>query len=137
MNGPRHRVIPVVLALAAAVALPLAAHAAEDAPAAKPKSADVKVINRTEWEIHGLYLSSTDEKNWGPNQLGDDVIKKGESFTILGVPCDKYDVKIVDEDKDECVVAKVDICGDNQEWAITSADLLKCQVGTAAEKPKE
>ena len=25
--------------------------------------------------------------------------------------------------------------GDNQEWAITTADLLKCQVGTAAEKP--
>ena len=129
MNRLRHRVIPVVLALAVAVALPLAAHAEAK------RSADVKVTNRTEWEIHELYLSSTDEESWGPDQLGDEVIGKDESFTILGIPCDKYDIKIVDEDKDECIVAKVDICGDNQEWAITSADLLKCQVGTAAEKP--
>jgi len=127
MSHLRHRVIPVVLALAVAVAVPIAAHAAK-------KSADVKVTNRTEWEIHELYLSSTDEGSWGPDQLGDEVIGKDESFTILGIPCDDYDVKIVDEDGDECVVAKVDICGDNQEWAITTADLLKCQVGTAAEK---
>ena len=133
MRQPRHlnraRVLPVVLALAVAVALPLAAHAKAK------RSADVKVTNRTEWEIHELYLSSTDEDSWGPDQLGDEVIGKDESFTILGIPCDDYDVKIVDEDGDACIVAKVDICGDNQEWAITTADLLKCQVGTAAEKP--
>jgi len=130
MSCSRHRVIPAVLALATAVALPLAAHAA----AAEKKSADVKITNRTEWEIHELYLSSTDEQNWGPDQLGDEVIKKDESFTILGIPCDDYDVKIVDEDKDECIVPKVDICGENQKWEIGTADLLKCQVGTAAEK---
>jgi len=129
MSHSRHRVLPVVLALAVAVALPLGAETKAK------RSADVKVTNRTEWEIHELYLSSTDEDSWGPDQLGDEVIGKDESFTILGIPCDKYDIKIVDEDKDECIVAKVDICGDNQEWAITTADLLKCQVGTAAEKP--
>jgi hypothetical protein len=129
MNHPRHRVLPVVLALAAAVALPLAAHAA-----AEKQSADIKVTNRTEWEIHELYLSSSEDGNWGPDQLGDEVIKKDESYTLMGVPCDKYDIKIVDEDKDECVVPKVDICGQNQEWAITTADLLQCQAGTAASK---
>lgn len=132
MRQPRHlnraRVLPVVLAFVVAAALPIAVHAKAK------RSADVKVTNRTEWEIHELYLSSTDEESWGPDQLGDDVIGKDESFTVLGIPCDDYDVKIVDEDGDECVVAKVDICGDNQEWAITTADLLKCQVGTAAEK---
>ena len=128
MSHSRHRVLPVVLALAVAVALPLGAETKAK------RSADVKVTNRTEWEIHELYLSSTDEQNWGPDQLGDEVIKKDESFTILGIPCDDYDVKIVDEDGDACVVAKVDICGDNQEWAITTADLLQCQAGTAAEK---
>ena len=127
MSHPRHRVIPAVLAVVVAVAAPIAAHAAK-------KSADVKVTNRTEWEIHELYLSSSADGNWGPDQLGEDVIGKDESFTILGIPCDDYDVKIVDEDGDECIVAKVDICGDNQEWAITTADLLQCQAGTAAEK---
>jgi hypothetical protein len=120
-------VLPVLLAVAFAAALPFAAHAAAK------RAADVKVTNRTDWEIHELYLSSADDENWGPDQLADDVIKKGESFTLLGIPCDDYDVKIVDEEGDARIVAKVDICGDNQEWAITSGDLLQCQAGTAAE----
>jgi hypothetical protein len=116
------------LAAAIAVVLPLAAHAA------KKRTADVKIINQTDWEIHELYLSATGEKTWGPDQLGDDVIGKGESFTLADIPCDHYDVKIVDGDGDECIVAAVDICGKNEEWPITSADLLECQAGTAAEK---
>ncbi len=126
MSRSRRRVLPVLLAVVAAAALPLIAHAAAK------ESADVKITNRTDWEIHELYFSSVDDENWGPDQLDEDYIGKGESFTVLGIPCDDYDVKIVDEDGDACVVAKVDICGDNQEWAITTADLLKCQVGTAA-----
>jgi len=115
------------VASSAAAALPFAAHASAR------RMADVKVTNRTDWEIHELYLSSADDENWGPDQLGDDVIGKGESFTLLGIPCDDYDIKIVDEEGDACIVAAVDICGENQEWAITSGDLLKCQAGTAAE----
>jgi hypothetical protein len=121
------RVFPVLLAAAIAAVLPLAAHAAAT------RSADVKVVNRTDWEIHELYLSSSDDENWGPDQLGEEVIGKGESFTLLAIPCDDYDVKIVDEEGDACIVAAVDICGESQEWAITSGDLLKCQAGTAAE----
>ena len=128
MSHPRSRALPILLALAIAVTLPLAA------PARSKRAADVKVTNRTDWEIHELYLSSTDEKTWGPDQLGDDVIGKGESLVLEGIPCDDYDVKIVDEAGDECVVAAVDICGKDEQWTITSGDLLKCQAGTAAEK---
>ena len=121
------RVLPVLLAVAVAAVLPLVAHAGSK------RAADVKVTNRTDWEIHELYLSSADDENWGPDQLGEEVIGKGESFTLMGIPCDDYDIKIVDEEGDACIVAAVDICGDNQEWAITSGDLLQCQAGTAAE----
>ena len=128
MSHPSARALPILLALAVVVALPLAA------PARSKRAADVKVTNRTDWEIHELYLSSADDENWGPDQLADEVIKKGESFTLMGIPCDDYDVKIVDEEGDECVVAAVDICGKDEQWTITSGDLLKCQAGTAAEK---
>ena len=128
MKHALRRAVPYLLATAVAVSL---AVPAANAAAAKP--ADVKITNRTDWEIHELYLSSVDDESWGPDQLGDEVIGKDESFTLQGVPCDDYDVKIVDEEGDACIVAEVDICGTNHQWTITSGDLLQCQAGSAAE----
>jgi len=116
----------VLILLALVVVLPVAAQA-------RPKrAADVTITNRTDWEIHELYLSSADDENWGPDQLGEEVLGKGDSFTLQGIPCDDYDVRLVDEEGDECIVAAVDICGESQQWTITSGDLLQCQAGTAA-----
>jgi len=127
MRHSCRRLTPALLAIAVAALLPLAAQAAAK------RSANVKITNRTDWEIHQLFLSSTDDENWGPDQLGDEVIGVGESFTLQDVPCDLYDVKIVDEDEDSCVVPEVDICGQSQQWTITSGDLLQCEAGSAAE----
>ena len=91
------------------------------------RKATVKVINQSKWEIHHLYLSSTDEQEWGPDQLGEEVLGKGDSFTITDIPCDTYDVQVVDEDGDECVIEQVDLCKDNSYWKITDKDLLECE----------
>lgn len=61
------------------------------------------------------------------DQLGDHVIKNGGSLTLTGIPCDEYDVKLVDEDGDECIVEAVDVCGEDDEWLITDDDLLECE----------
>ena len=106
------------LALACLVALPGTAWAA---------NATVKVVNKSDWEIHQFYLSSSEDEDWGPDQLRDDVIGTGESFTLRNIPCDTYDVKLVDEAEDECVVEAVDICGESQSWVITNKILLGCQ----------
>lgn len=98
---------------------------ASDASAAK--KSDVTVNNESEWAINHFYLSPIDEEEWGPDQLGEHVIKNGGSFTLTDVPCDSYDVKLVDEDGDECIVAEVDICGSDDEWVITDEDLLECE----------
>ena len=45
-------------------------------------------------------------------------------------PCDDYDVKLVDEDGDSCVVGGVTLCADSDAWVITDEDLLACQVVT-------
>ena len=91
------------------------------------KKSDVTVVNKSAWEIHHLYLSAADQNEWGPDQLGEEVIGTGDSFKIMGVPCDQYDVRLVDEDGDECMVFDVDICGSNEKWEIESGDLLKCE----------
>ncbi|MBI2397748.1 MAG: hypothetical protein HYV17_08115 [Xanthomonadales bacterium] len=90
----------------------------------------VKIVNKSLWDIHHLYLSSVDDEEWGPDQLGDEVIGSGESFQLRGIPCDDYDVKIVDEDGDSCVVGGVSMCADNDAWVITDEDLLTCQAAT-------
>ena len=94
---------------------------------AAPKKATVKIINQSKWEIHHVFLSSVDDENWGEDQLEDDILAKGDTLTITGIPCDLYDVKVVDEDGDECIIEEVDMCGDNSYWKITDKDLLECE----------
>jgi len=88
----------------------------------------VTVRNNSLWEIHQMYLSSVDEEEWGPDQLGEQIIDaEGGGFKLSGVPCDSYDVRLVDEDGDECVVREVDLCAGSETWVITDEDLLTCQ----------
>lgn len=94
---------------------------------AAPKNATVKIINQSKWEIHHVYLSRTEDESWGPDQLEDQILAKGQTITITNIPCDLYDVKVVDEDGDECIIEEVDLCGNNSYWKITDKDLLECE----------
>lgn len=91
------------------------------------KKSNVTVQNDSEFAIHHFFLSSSEDDEWGPDQLGDHVVKTGGTFTLTSIPCDEYDVKLVDEDGDECVVEAVDVCGADDEWVITDEDLLDCE----------
>jgi len=115
------------LYLACAVAvLAIVATFATSTPASAA-GATVKIKNNSKWAIHHLYLSPTSEEKWGPDQLGEQVINKGETFTLKNIDPDKYDVKLVDEDGDECVVGGVPLAGGTEVWNITDKDLLACQ----------
>ena len=96
-------------------------------PALAGPKANVRVTNKSDYTIHHLFLSPVEEEQWGADQLRDDVIETDGSFTITGIPCDEYDVKVVDEDGDECIIEAVDICGGGQHWKITNEDLLECE----------
>lgn len=93
--------------------------------------AQVVIRNDSLWEIHNLFISATDEQEWGPDQLGEHVIEAGGgSFTLTGIPCGAYDVRLVDEDGDECVVGDVGLCAGKDAWVITDEDLLACQAAS-------
>ncbi len=112
-------------------ALLLATSAAAVEAKGRKSSATITIVNLSSWEIHEIYLSSVDRWDWGPDLLGPfDVIETGERFKIRDVRCDRYDVKVVDEDQDECVLGNVAICGGNDTWVITDDDLLTCQLLT-------
>jgi hypothetical protein len=100
------------------------------APAFAEFEATVVIQNDSQWSIHNLYLSDVDSEEWGPDQLGDEVIESGGGkFTLTDIPCDAYDVKLVDEDGDECVVNAIALCVDKGNWVITDEPLLACQNG--------
>lgn len=101
------------------------------APALAERNASkIIVVNKSAWAIHEMYLSPTSETEWGDDQLGKQTINTGEEFTLSGVPCGKWDVKVVDEDGDECVVENVGLCGDTDKWVISDKDLLACQAAS-------
>jgi hypothetical protein len=108
-------------AIALLVALTPAAEAAG-------RTATVTIHNKSDWRLDHFYLSPAEETNWGPDQLGNKVIGSGEKFMLTGIPCNTWDVKLVDEEGDECVVEGVDLCKDDAQWTITSKALLACQV---------
>src|SRR3954447_3859504 len=79
---------------------------------AEGKKATVKIVNKSDYDIHHMFLAPHGDDNWGPDQLGEHTItKKGGSFTLSSIPCETYDVQLVDEDGDKCEVESVDICG--------------------------
>ena len=94
---------------------------------ASDTDAQVNIVNNSSWDIHKLFISSVDTQEWGQDQLGDDAIASGNSYTLTGIPCDAYDVKIVDEDGDECVVNAVALCAGEADWTIEDDALLECQ----------
>lgn len=100
-------------------------------PAARGSTdSQVVIKNKSAWAIHELYFSPTDEREWGEDQLGKHTIKTGDSFTLTDIPCRAYDVRLVDEDGDECIVEDVGICSSDNTWTITDKDLIGCQTET-------
>jgi len=98
-------------------------------------SSDSKIVikNNSAWAIHQLFLSPTEEREWGEDQLGKHTVNTGDSFTLSGVPCRAYDVRLVDEDGDECIVEDVGICASSNTWVIDNEDLVGCQAATQSD----
>ena len=85
----------------------------------------VRIINDSNWQIHYLFLSFANDADWGPDQLGNDVLGYGDWIDLYDVPCGYYDLRLIDEDGDECIVYNRHIC--DETISIASNELLSCQ----------
>jgi hypothetical protein len=112
--------VVILIVLALVTTAPLAA-------LAPSRKASIKVINQSRWEIHHLFLALRTNREWGVDQLGEEVIHRGESFTLTDIECDLYDIRIVDEDGDECILEKQDLCGEASTWKLTNRGLRACK----------
>ena len=94
---------------------------------AVPANSFYAIQNSSSYDIHYVYMSSTRDSNWGPDQLNpSQILFAGQTVRFNGVPCDSYDLKLVDEDGDECIQNGVQIC-ENTTLIITQGDLLRCE----------
>jgi hypothetical protein len=90
----------------------------------------VTLANQSSYAIEHLFLSPQNQGSWGPDQLGADILASGQTVKFDGIDCDTYDLRLVDEDGDECVVPGVDLCLEDAQWELTDEALLSCQWGS-------
>lgn len=83
------------------------------------------ILNDSDWSIYHLYISPVDAEDWGPDLLDEDL-EPGHLIILTDIPCDKYDIMVVDEDGDECIIRDV-LCNHEATWIITNDELLECE----------
>lgn len=94
-------------------------------------AATVEFVNQSTWEIHEIYLSPSSQSSWGDDYLEADILEKGDSLTITDVEPGKWDVMVVDEDGDKCIIEGVRFSqSDKDRWVIKDKDLLACQTAS-------
>ena len=107
----------------AALCLVVAACAAEDDGGG---DSSLTIDNDSSFTLIEINLSPTTSISWGPDLLGADVLAPGEVFEASGIECGLYDIRVVDDTNDECILDSVDLCLDNAVWRIDNAELAIC-----------
>lgn len=117
LEGSARRLIVLVIALSVFAALPLLASA---------RTASITIVNNSGREVSHVYLSHSDQDDWGQNQLGESSIGSGQSFTISNVSWDQPQLKVVAEDGDGCFLYGIVSVTDGSTWTITNNTARDC-----------
>jgi hypothetical protein len=114
--------------IVAAGALMLAAGIASTVASAQDANRTFTVYNESHYRIDHLYVSPSSSSRWGYDQLGEYDLPTDYH---VNVPVDPgwYDVKVVDQDGDSCVIKDVDF-RNGDSWTITNGILLACELFT-------
>lgn len=112
--------LPIVMSLFGVLAcLPLlsSAHSA---------ATRITIANNSSLEIRNVYLSATNQDNWGADQLNGSIPPGGGSFTLDNVSCAGNGVKVITEDQNGCFLYQVVACNANVTWTITNDAVPDC-----------
>lgn len=100
--------------LLALACLPVFATPALLAPGtARAADQDFDIINRTGYQIDSIYVSTTNDRNWGEDVMGKDALADGETvhitFPARTSACN-YDLKVKYNDGDESTWSNLNLC---------------------------
>jgi hypothetical protein len=82
-------------------------------PLAAQSKLDFTLVNKTGLTIDYIYVSPTNDNEWGEDVMGRDVLEHGESVDIVFSRSEKscmWDLKIKDADGDEVSWSNLDLC---------------------------
>jgi hypothetical protein len=83
------------------------------------------VNNQSSYPIKEFHISPVGKATWGPNQLTSPLASKS-TLTLTGIACDTYDIRLVDNSDNECILANVALCLANSQWTVDDAALASC-----------
>ena len=89
------------------------------------------VSNRSDFEIHEMYVTRVDSPTWGPNLLGNTILVPGDSMYV-GIDCGTYDAMLIDETGAVCEVHQIDLCFDDADWIIRNSSCAVFEERAAA-----
>ncbi len=114
--------IKILTTLAISASMLFAACGAEDTDL----TSSLTIQNSSSFAFIEINLSPVNADSWGRDLLGADILEPGDVLELSGIECDDYDIRVVDEDADECIVPEVDLCIASERWVVTDSDLLDC-----------
>lgn len=85
------------------------------------------VDNNSGIAIYHVQMSSTGDGSWERDLLGSGILYDGNSFTVTNIMPGFYDIRVVDQDGDACVVNGVGVFS-NMEWNLTPFRLVGCEL---------
>ena len=89
----------------------------------------LKLENKTGKELHELYFVPAGNAEWGPDQLGDEVVTNGDTFTLQKIKAGHYDILFVDEHGAKCDIRDVDFNA-SEVFVMTKKVIKGCIAGS-------
>jgi hypothetical protein len=89
-------------------------------------NATLTIDNQSSVMLTEINLAPIDSPVFGPNLLDGDVLLPGEVITVVDIPCDFFDVRVVDEFGTNCILPSVDLCFSDALWVIDDFELAAC-----------
>lgn len=89
------------------------------------------VENRSDFTVVTLQVAPVGTTGWGPNLLRDGALDPGDSID-LGVACDTYDARLIDETGVDCQLNNIDLCLNDADWIIHNETCVQFRDAAAA-----
>src|SRR6476620_9030429 len=116
-RSKRLPIVMMIFGVLACMPVLLNAHAA---------GTSITITNNSSRDIRHVYLSATNQDNWGSDQLNGSIPPGGGSITLGDVSCSGAGVKVIAEDQNGCFLYQVVSCNSDATWTITNDAVPDC-----------
>lgn len=88
-------------------------------------TSSVAIVNDTGHAFADLFLSPSSSAEWGPDLL-DAILADDETYSVVNIPCDQYDLMIVEDGGEQCLLPAIPLCGSDEVWKFTERTWREC-----------